>query len=73
MNFLGMGGSLYNGTLGVQSSNSNHIDLEDTPLSSFRNRMVEERGKSRKASNKTSKNENGSSQDGFTLSGKSIL
>ena len=35
--------------------------------------MVEERGKSRKASNKTSKNENGSSQDGFTLSGKSIL
>lgn len=63
-----MGGSLYNLTLGVQSSHSNNLDYnEDTPLSSFRKVVVEER-KSRKASNKTSHDDKLSFQGGLTFS-----
>lgn len=35
VNFLGMGGSLYNGTLGAQSNSSNKYESDTTPVPSF--------------------------------------
>lgn len=35
VNFLGMGGSLYNGTLGAQSNSSKKFESDATPVPSF--------------------------------------
>jgi hypothetical protein len=35
VNFMGIGGSLYNGTLGAQSNSSNNFGSDTTPVPSF--------------------------------------
>lgn len=35
VNFLGMGGSLYNGTLGAHTNSNKSHDTENTPVPSF--------------------------------------
>ena len=51
VNFLGMGGSLYHGTLGAHSNSFNQIESDATPVPSFGRISAREDTNSNKTSN----------------------
>ena len=67
VNFLGVAGSLYHGTLGAHSNSFNHIESDATPVPSFGRISARDDA----SSNKTSNQNISLNGKGFTFSEQS--